>query len=290
MGRWEGFHRAGDYGSLRQRGLFSLENAPSGSLGLCFAHPDDESYSTYGTVALHAHDDRFRLSVLHATDGGAGDIAPGSNADPSALGERRRGEAADGWRAVGRVPDRHIWLGHQDGDVLAVGHEQLVEEVCAFLDAERPDVVVTFGPDGITGHPDHLAIGRATDKAFHLVRRRGGPGRLRLLHTAIAATPFALHQDARSARGLPRWDPQVVYHLRAVPDEDIGVLVDTRAVADAVVAGLKAHRTQRHALFDPEADDGEWRRYARREFHVVAWPPRTPSTRVWGDVFEGLEQ
>ena len=34
------------------------------------------------------------------------------------------------------------------------------------LDEERPDVVVTFGPDGITGHPDHITIGAATTEAF----------------------------------------------------------------------------------------------------------------------------
>lgn len=263
-------------------------HAASGSLGLCFAHPDDESYSTYGTVALHASDENFRLNVLHATDGGAGDVAPGMSVDSSSLGQHRRGEAEKAWRAVGRVPDRDIWLGHDDGNVSAVGHDRLVEEVSAFLDDVRPDVVVTFGPDGVTGHHDHLAIGRATGEAFHRVRRDGGLGLHRLLHTAIAATPFALHQVARAARGLPPWDPDVTYHLRAVPDEDIGVLVDTRSVADAVVAGLKEHSTQRTALFDPQGDDLEWRRYAKREFHVVAWPPRPPGTPVWADVFEGM--
>ncbi|MEP7333278.1 MAG: PIG-L family deacetylase, partial [Terracoccus sp.] len=132
--------------------------------------------------------------------------------------------------------------------------------------------------------------GRATDEAFHRVRAQGGSGLHRLLHTAIAATPFARHQDVRAARGLGRWDPAVTYHLRAVPDEDIGVLVDTRPVADAIVAGLKAHATQRQALFDPEGDDREWRRYAKREFHVVAWPPRPRHTRVLTDVFEELSR
>ncbi|MEO7423056.1 MAG: PIG-L deacetylase family protein [Ornithinibacter sp.] len=260
----------------------------SGSLGLCFAHPDDESYSTYGTVALHARNRGFTLCVLHATDGAAGEVARGLAVEPSSLGLHRRMEDEEAWRAVGRVPDRHVWLGHDDGAVAAIGHGRLVEEVSVFLGEERPDVVVTFGPDGITGHPDHIAIGRATDDAFHLVRTQGGPGLHRLLHTAIAATPFARHQAARSARGLGRWDPGVTFHLRSVPDEDIGVLVDTRSVADAIVAGLKAHATQRAALFDPEGEDMEWRRYAKREFHVVAWPPRPRNTPVLADVFEGL--
>jgi LmbE family N-acetylglucosaminyl deacetylase len=239
-------------------------------------------------VALHAAAAGFRLSVLHATDGAAGLVSPGVLVEAAELGRHRRREDDQAWRAVGRMPDRHVWLGHDDGTVASVGHSELVDEVASFLEEERPDVVVTFGPDGITGHPDHLAIGRATDEAFHRVRRAGGVGLRRLLHTAIAATPFERHQQARSARGMPRWDPQVTYHLRAVPDADIGVHVDTRAVADAVVAGLKAHSTQREALFHPEGDDREWRRYAKHEFHVVAWPPRPQGSAVLADVFEGL--
>ena len=120
-------------------------------------------------------DERFWLSVLHATDGDAGGVAPGLTVEPCSLGRHRRDEAREAWRAVGREPDRDVWLGHQDGDVAAVGHGRLVEEVTRFLEDGRPDVVITFGPEGITGHPDHIAIGRATDEAFERVRQRAWP-------------------------------------------------------------------------------------------------------------------
>jgi LmbE family N-acetylglucosaminyl deacetylase len=55
-------------------------------LAVCFAHPDDETYATFGSVALHAAEPGFRLSVLHATDGGAGEIAPGVKVSPGDLG------------------------------------------------------------------------------------------------------------------------------------------------------------------------------------------------------------
>ena len=64
----------------------------SKTLAVCFAHPDDESYSTYGTVALHRDEPGFRLVVLHATDGGAGEIAPGLQIDRRDLGAYRRAE------------------------------------------------------------------------------------------------------------------------------------------------------------------------------------------------------
>ena len=75
-------------------------------------------------------------------------------------------EDADAWRAVGRSPDRHEWLGFPDGEVDQIPLDQLTEAVGQILDEEQPTVVATFGPDGIFGHPDHIAIGTATDAAF----------------------------------------------------------------------------------------------------------------------------
>src|SRR4051794_21021762 len=159
-------------------------------LAVCFAHPDDETYATFGSVALHAAEPGFRLSVLHATDGGAGEIAPGVEVRPEDLGSLRRVEDELGWAAVGHSPDRHQWLDLPDGRVREVPQADLVGHIAAFLDEERPDVVVTFGPDGVTGHPDHIAMSSATDEAFHAVRRLGGRGLRRLLHAAIAQSAF----------------------------------------------------------------------------------------------------
>lgn len=73
------------------------------------------------------------------------------------------------------------------------------------------------------------------------------------------------------------------------PDELIGVEVDTRPVADNVLAGLKEHRSQRHVIFDGDSDE-EWRKTSSRETHVIAWPPRTPGQRRLHDIFEDLDQ
>ena len=62
-------------------------------------------------------------------------------------------------------------LGHPDGGCAEVPHEHGVAQVRAALDAVRPHVVVTFGPDGITGHPDHLAVQRWVTDAWRQVRQ-----------------------------------------------------------------------------------------------------------------------
>lgn len=257
------------------------------TLAISVAHPDDESYAAYGTVALHRHDPRFRLVVLHATDGEGGQVAAGVNLSPDGLGAQRRREDEAAWRAVGHEPARHDWLAYPDGQLSDVPQDRLVAQVASFLAEERPDVVVTFGPDGITGHPDHVAIGAATDEAFHRVRALPGGGLHRLLHCAIRESLFERHQQWRTRQGRERWDPTALYHLRGTPDALIGVDVDTRSVAPLIVAGLKEHATQRDVIFDPRGTEAEWSRYAKREFHVQAWPPQTEMV-VLADVFDGL--
>jgi LmbE family N-acetylglucosaminyl deacetylase len=85
------------------------------TLAVVVAHPDDESYSTYGTVARYADDPLFRLVVLHATDGEGGEIADGVPATRETLGAWRRQEDDITWRALGRLPDRHDWLAIRTG-------------------------------------------------------------------------------------------------------------------------------------------------------------------------------
>jgi hypothetical protein len=93
----------------------------------------------------------------------------------------------------------------------------------AILEEEAPEVVGTFGPDGITGHPDHIRVGAATDAAFLRGAEAGHPGFRRLLHGALPQSVFDRWNQRRAAAGQPVFDPNRVYHLRGVPDEQIGV-------------------------------------------------------------------
>jgi LmbE family N-acetylglucosaminyl deacetylase len=258
------------------------------TLMMVAAHPDDDAYGTAGTVALYADDPGFRFVLVHATDGGAGDIAPGFPATRETLGTLRRGEAQRAWRAVGRPPDRHDWLGYRDGEVSDVPFDELVDRLAAIMEDERPDVVGSFGPDGITGHPDHITIGAATDAAFDRVAGKGGEGMHRLLHGAMPQSVWARWNDTRRRKGLEPWDPDAVYNLRGVPDEQIGVTVDVSSVAMRVVAGLREHRSQLHVIANPGVTDEQWARSIALEHYVVARPPQPPGSPVLSDVFEGL--
>jgi hypothetical protein len=85
-----------------------------------------------------------------------------------------------------------------------------------------------------------------------------------------------------------QFDPTQVYHMRGVPDEEIGLIVDTSSVAHRTVAGLMEHKSQHHVMFDYPVDPERWMRIMRRDWASVAWPERAPGSAVLTDPFEGL--
>jgi LmbE family N-acetylglucosaminyl deacetylase len=239
-------------------------------------------------VARHATDPEFRLAVLHATDGEAGEIAPGVPTTREALGAWRRQEDENAWRALGRSPDRHDWLGHPDGGLEGVGVPTVRTSVEKLLREERPDVVVTLGPDGVTGHPDHIVISQATTEAFHTVRQESGPGLRRLVYGGVPQSFFERGQRWLAERGRPIWDPTRMYHLRGTPDELFGIVADNRPVTHLMLAAFKEHRSQRHTIYDPLGTDEEWEKVMTRESLIIAWPHRDPGSPTLDDVFAGL--
>jgi LmbE family N-acetylglucosaminyl deacetylase len=207
----------------------------------------------------------------------------------------------DAYGAAGSValhaddPDFRFVLIHAtglpDGGVAEVPFDDVVSAVARILDDEDPAVVVTFGPDGIFGHPDHVAIGAATDEAFHRVRalRSGnGSGFQRLLHGAVPTTVFERWNRQRAELGLYTFDPTQTYHMRGIPDEQIRVTVDCREVASRIVAGLREHESQLHVMSDDPTNTAQWERRVGREWYAMAWPERERGAPMLTDLFEAL--
>ena len=156
---------------------------------------------------------------------------------------------------------------------------------------EQPPVVATFGPDGMTGHLDHIAIGGPRMRRFTSARQVPGPGLRRLGHGAVRASTFERWNAKRGRRGLQTWDPTLQYHPQPVPDEDIDLEVDTRMVASRIVAGLQEHRSQRHVLINPGRDVRSWERAVDREPSTISWPSAgTRCTAADGPILKGFER
>jgi LmbE family N-acetylglucosaminyl deacetylase len=131
------------------------------------AHPDDESF---GPAALLVREARAgaRVHGLFATRGEHGqthlDPAP-SRSELARMREQDLREAAD---LIGYA-DVEL-LGYADGGLADLPAGELEGRVRDALRRHRPAVVITFGPAGVTRHPDHVAISRATTAAFHRAR------------------------------------------------------------------------------------------------------------------------
>jgi len=252
-----------------------------------FAHPDDDTFSMGGTVALHA-DDTDVLSVL-ATSGEAGQIAAGSGATRRSLGRVREGEARAAYAALGKADARIELLRRRDGRLKRARHDVLAARMADLLSEFAPEVVVTFGPDGVTKHDDHITVGAVATEAFHRARERSGdPAAFRrLLYAAIPWSRIREWQRMQAEAGQEPMDPDAPYTPRGVDDDTIGVEVDTRSVVDRVVAGIRAHRTQADEIDRMPAD--RLPDIFSSEHFVIAWPERAAGAPVLGDVFEGLD-
>jgi LmbE family N-acetylglucosaminyl deacetylase len=251
------------------------------------AHPDDDTFTVSGTIALLRDDPALRFVLVLATDGEAGEIAEDVPIARPALAGHRRGEDAASWRTVGRAPDRTVWLGLPDGRLDRMPRALLADRIATVLAEERPEIVATFGPDGLTGHADHVAVGVATTTAFLDLPRDGGPGP-RLLHAGIPQSRFDAWNEDLAAAGLPTWDPTQPYHFRPIPDAAVGVEVDCADVADVRVAGVRAHRSQWSYRTVPSAADAPLSRCLARESWVIAWPPPGTQSTPTAHVFDGL--
>jgi LmbE family N-acetylglucosaminyl deacetylase len=144
---------------------------PIGTLLGVWAHPDDEAYLSSGLMSL-VRRAGGRVVVVTATRGEHGTDAP-AMWPPERLAPLRERELRDSLGIVG--VHEHHWLPYRDGELadipLATGTDSLV----AIIEDVRPDTIVTFGPDGMTGHSDHRTISAWTTEAW---RRSGSPGEL----------------------------------------------------------------------------------------------------------------
>ena len=122
-----------------------------------------------------------------------------------------------------------IFLGYRDQEMAYANADELTAKIAAVMAAIKPDVVITFGPLGLSGHPDHVAVHRATVAAFHRYRRRTtAPPRLYYK---------ALLPAAMQALGLTLAGPEV----------QPTVLIDIAAQKALKVRALRTYTTQEDA-------------------------------------------
>lgn len=186
-----------------------------------FAHPDDESYRAGGLLALLAQNG-VRIHVVTATRGEAGSkrISGADVAEP--LFNIRQKELRCACQALNIQPPI-VW-DYPDGRLAEIEPEIITQRILLVMHEIQPQVVLSFGPDGLSGHPDHIAIGKAAAEAFQRFRKAGA-----LYQLAVPAS---------IAQGLG------LNQIRAVPDSQITLAVDATSVWKEKMKAIHCHATQ----------------------------------------------
>ena len=196
----------------------SYQIAPGG-LAAVLAHPDDESFSCAGAMAV-AHDAGSTTRLLVVTRGEAG----GAGEPDASVGDVRESELICAARKIG-LDEVSLLDGYPDGGVADEPFERLVDDITAWLADRRPQAIITFGPHGVTGHPDHIVVGSATRWAVE-----------RLAEDGIA--PNAVYVIS------PVFDPGG-NRFDLSPEEQAAThRIDITAVAGRKLDALKCHASQ----------------------------------------------
>ncbi len=218
-----------------------------------FAHPDDESFATGGTLARYAHSG-VRVILATATRGEAGIVHEEGLHLAADMGQVREAELRCACRAMGIETLR--LLGYRDSGMAGdpqnqhpnafcgAAAEQVVGQILELFREFQPQVVLTFGPTGGYGHPDHLAIHRHTVAAWERAGELTNPPR-KLYYTAVSIQTFIRIRRAMFEAGLITEMPsEEEIARRGTPEDRVTTTIDIRDYLEHKVQALRCHRTQ----------------------------------------------
>jgi LmbE family N-acetylglucosaminyl deacetylase len=199
-----------------------------------FAHPDDEQVVS-PMLARYAREG-VRVHLAIATDGRKGVREHAGIPAGEKLAAARAGEARCACEKLRIEPPTLIGL--EDGALYTQENQRaFLDRLTQLLGEVRPDAIVTWGPDGVTGHPDHRMVSNLVTQLFQL----GGSGGARqLFYAGLAADRMGAlqQQNAPGDGGVPRG--VAVVDGRYLPVRIAYTEADARAAADS----LACHKTQ----------------------------------------------
>ena len=248
------------------------------------AHPDDESLGTGGTLAKYAAEgvDTYLVTATRGERGRFGDN--GVRPAAEVVASTREAELLAAAKELGI---REVeFLGYPDGGLDAVDPAAAQEAIARHLRRVKPHVVITFGPEGAYGHPDHIAISQLTTAAIvHAADSDFMVSKLYYIAwgaQAWAAYEAALKKLTSKVDGVER---QVV----PAPEWGITTRIDTSAVWPTVWRAVQCHRTQMSVYKNLEGLPPEHHRalWGVQEFYRAFSLVNGGRVRE-SDLFEGL--
>jgi LmbE family N-acetylglucosaminyl deacetylase len=266
-------------------------------LRLCgvFAHPDDETLGTGGTLARYAAEG-VETYVVTATRGQRGRYRDNTDhPGPEALGRIREAELRAACAVLG-VTEVSL-LDYWDKDLDQAPHDEIIGQLVAHVRRIRPQVVVTFDQAGAYGHPDHIAICQFTTAAVVAAADPSFPGAgeaegrahrvSKLYYMGWPAASWEAYQEAFK-RLVSKVDG-VERQATPWPDWALTTTIDTADHWETVWKAVQCHESQM-AMYGPLAHLSEEHHrglWGTQEYYRVMSLVNGGRTRET-DLFEGL--
>ncbi len=225
-----------------------------------FAHPDDESFTCGGTLLELANKKDIKTVLYSATPGDAGKCGEPAICRPEELASVRRKELEKASKLLG-IDELYIGE-YQDGKLNSLPPNVLKNDVINRIKEVKPDVVITFPPHGLSGHPDHKAIQAATLQAVHETN----------IVKELYYTTFP--QSLADETGHPAFSD---------PDDSITLMKSFSSNhINTVRKALLAHRTQHLSVeraFPTIYNQEGFMKYNNKEYFIKAWENAEPSSK-----------
>ena len=271
------------------------------------AHPDDETFGTGGTLAYYASTG-VEVHLVCATRGELGDVDPELMQGYHSVAELRESElrCASGYLGLTGVhfldyrdsgmagsPDNH----HPQALAAADLHK-VTGDVVHYIRLLKPQVVITFDPIGGYMHPDHIAIQRAAELAFHAAGDASQyPGDLTAFQSQklyFHTFPHGfLHLSIRLMRLMGK-DPHKFGRngdIDLVPiaqaNFPVNARLDYRTVLKQKDLATACHASQGGARITGGIMFRMRKLFGISDHYMRAYPP--PGKHVERDLFEGIE-
>ncbi|MGW1358282.1 N-acetyl-1-D-myo-inositol-2-amino-2-deoxy-alpha-D-glucopyranoside deacetylase [Streptomyces chartreusis] len=238
-----------------------MTELPDRRLLLVHAHPDDESINNGATMARYAAEG-VRVTLVTCTLGEHGEVIPPElrHLTGTELGEHRLGELAAAMRELG-VEDFRLLGGrgrYEDSGMMGLADnddpaslwqadvDAAARELVEVILEVRPQVLVTYDPDGGYGHPDHIQAHRVAMRAAELAVDAGWEiPKVYWNRVPRTAADEAFARLQADLPGLPFGKAATVADVPGVvADERITTVIDGTAHAAAKAAAMRAHATQ----------------------------------------------
>lgn len=270
-----------------------------------FAHPDDETFGLGGIMARYSSRG-VPITMVCATRGEVGEIAPGVDATPENLHLVRERELREAMRIVGVNDVR--FLGFRDSGMKGTADN---EDPRAFMNAHpdavvhlitriirevKPAVVVTWDESGGYGHPDHIAAHHHATAAYHAAAdpskypTSGPPWKPKaLFYNCIPVDEFqSVMRELQQRTGADVDPPGDAEEMMRLPRVTPNVVIDVSAEYDRKMEAFRAHASQLSDsdVFLKMPDDLSRRLFAREWFYRAS--PPVPDGKVLQDLFEDL--